>query len=136
MSKSTSNNRKVILVTGGNRGLGLSTVEKFAANNTDYTVLLGSRNIKLGVEQKDRLALKGLKNIEVLQIDTSDEQSIINAAATVKSLYGGLDILINNAGVLIPDNESNSARNTINVNYYGVLNGVKYFKPLLKPGAK
>ena len=87
---------KIALVTGGNRGLGLETCRSLA--NLGYRVLMGCRDLDAGIE-----ALLSLDNdrINAVQLDVSSKQDIDNLVQLIETQYGKLDVLINNAGVLL-----------------------------------
>ncbi|KAL7818477.1 NAD(P)-binding protein [Trichoderma gracile] len=92
---------QVVLVTGGNTGLGLEIVRILHGSSKTYTVLLGSRSL-----EKARVALDELKfeplntttTAELVQIDVKDDASISSAYELVEKKYGRLDVLVNNAG--------------------------------------
>ena len=85
--------KKVILVTGGNRGIGLEICRQLTA--LDHTVILGSRDLQKG----QRAAIQIPGNIIAKQLDVTDEASIRNLACDIKTEFGRLDVLINNAGL-------------------------------------
>ena len=87
---------KIALVTGGNRGLGLATCE--ALVTCGYQVLMGCRTIEAG-----QRAASGIDSelIEVVQLDVASDKDIENLARLIETKYGRLDVLINNAGVLL-----------------------------------
>ena len=93
---------KTAIVTGGTRGIGFATVEKFLENGANVAVL-GSR--KETVEK----ALEKLK--EKYESDRfiglapklSDEEEVKVAFETVKKTFGSIDILVNNAGISARD---------------------------------
>lgn len=87
--------RRVALVTGANKGIGYHIVQQFATAEPASTVLLGARDSNKG---KEALATLKLKNIEPLQLDIDEPSSIERAVREVKQKYGGLDLLVNNAG--------------------------------------
>jgi NAD(P)-dependent dehydrogenase (short-subunit alcohol dehydrogenase family) len=83
-----------ILVTGGNRGIGLETCRQLAA--LGHTVLLGSRDHAKG--QAAAATLSG--NVQAVQLDMDDSASIAALAADLAARFGHLDVLINNAAVI------------------------------------
>ncbi len=88
---------KVIIVTGGNSGLGYESVKAFAKNGAE--VILTSRSIEKGEAAKTKIGkVKG--NISVLQLDLMDFASIKNFAEYFKKKYNRLDVLLNNAGIM------------------------------------
>jgi NAD(P)-dependent dehydrogenase (short-subunit alcohol dehydrogenase family) len=88
---------KIALVTGANKGLGLGAVRTLA-NDHGFHVILAARNPTLGEAAVAQLHKEGLKNVEFLQLDVSNKESIKAAAVAFKSKHQGIDLLINNAG--------------------------------------
>lgn len=97
--------KHIVLITGGNTGLGYETVKALYASETAYTILMGSRSV-----EKANDAIKLLQSevpsskTEVIpvQIDIEDDESIEKAFKEVESKYGKIDTLINNAGKFSP----------------------------------
>ncbi len=88
---------KVIIVTGGNSGLGYESVKAFAQNGAE--VILTSRSIEKGEAAKTKIGkVKG--NISVLQLDLMDFASIKTFADNFKKKYNRIDVLLNNAGIM------------------------------------
>ena len=89
---------KVIIVTGGNSGLGFESVKAFAEKGAD--VILTSRSVEKGEQAKKEMgAVKG--NIKIMQLDLQDFASIENFAKDFKAKYDRLDVLLNNAGIMM-----------------------------------
>lgn len=90
---------KVVVVTGGNSGLGFETVKAFAHKGAQ--VVLACRNIAKGEQAKEKI-IKEFPDgiIEVQSIDLMDLSSIKTFAERFKEKYSQLDILINNAGIM------------------------------------
>ncbi len=91
---------KIILVTGGNSGLGYESVKAFAGKGAE--VVLASRSMEKG--EVARVAI--LKDfpegkIKVMQLDLGDLESVRNFASTFKKSYKKLDVLLNNAGIMM-----------------------------------
>ncbi|KAG7399720.1 hypothetical protein PHYBOEH_008054 [Phytophthora boehmeriae] len=80
---------KTVLITGSNRGIGLAFVKHYVAN--DWKVIAATRDPLSSTD------LKELNLEKIIQIDTSDEASIIAAADELKGQP--IDLLINNAGI-------------------------------------
>jgi NAD(P)-dependent dehydrogenase (short-subunit alcohol dehydrogenase family) len=88
---------KVIIVTGGNSGLGYESVKAFAKKGAE--VILASRSIEKGETAKSKIGkVKG--KIEVMQLDLMDFASIKTFAENFKKKYKRLDVLLNNAGIM------------------------------------
>lgn len=88
--------KMVVLVSGGNTGIGFEIVKKLASDYpTSHQILLGTRSL-----QKGEAAWKLLgspSNVSPVQLDITDDASIEHLYHHVESRYGKLDILINNA---------------------------------------
>src|SRR5512145_1023123 len=93
----------IALVTGGNRGIGLAVCEGLA--RLGMHVLLGSRDLSNGEKAASTLRQKGL-TVDAVQLDVTDPASIENARQTVQADYKRLDVLVNNAAILL-DESSN-----------------------------
>ena len=86
-------NGRVALVSGGNRGIGLEVCRQLAER--DLTVILGSRD-----EESGRAAAEGLSGYVVVhRLDVADGQSVDRLASFVEDEFGRLDVLVNNAGI-------------------------------------
>ncbi|KAH7344286.1 hypothetical protein BKA66DRAFT_478956 [Pyrenochaeta sp. MPI-SDFR-AT-0127] len=91
---------KVILVTGGNSGLGKESIIQFAKHNPRH-ILMGARSrSRAEAAISDIRATVSGTNITFLEIDLSSFKSIKKAAAFVIQQYDRLDILLNNAGLM------------------------------------
>jgi NAD(P)-dependent dehydrogenase (short-subunit alcohol dehydrogenase family) len=85
--------KKIALVTGANQGIGLEISKALAVH--DYTVLVGSRNLERG-----ETAAKTIDgDVHAVQIDVTDQTSITSAAERIKTEFGRLDLLVNNAAI-------------------------------------
>ncbi|MDB5973434.1 MAG: family NAD(P)-dependent oxidoreductase [Nevskia sp.] len=127
---------KIALITGGNKGIGFETARQLA--KTGVHVIIGSRDRKKGVEASLKLQGEGLA-VEALAIDVNSEASIAEAAREVEKKHGHLDILINNAGVLVdamdkkPSEQTlDTWRKTFDTNVFGLVATTQAFLPLLK----
>ena len=85
--------KPVALVTGGNKGIGLQIAKDLVGHG--FTVLVGSRSIDNG-----ETAAKSIgPDAHALQLDVTDQASITAAAERIRSEFGRLDVLMNNAGI-------------------------------------
>jgi NAD(P)-dependent dehydrogenase (short-subunit alcohol dehydrogenase family) len=86
-------NGRIVLVSGGNWGIGLEVCRQLAERG--YTVVMGSRD-----EEKGRVATEGLEwNVIPQQLDVADAGSVDRMAAFIEEEFGRLDTLVNNAGI-------------------------------------
>ena len=92
---------RIFLVTGANSGLGLGTSKELARKGAK--VVMTARNM-----QKGKVAINELKNqipnadVELMQLDLADLISVQSFVTEFKSRFGRLDVLINNAGIMMP----------------------------------
>ncbi|XP_008298353.1 carbonyl reductase [NADPH] 1-like isoform X2 [Stegastes partitus] len=129
---------KVAVVTGSNKGIGLAIVralcKKFKGD-----VYLMSRDVGRGEEAVKSLSSEGL-NPKFHQLDINDVNSIIAAAAFFKEKYGGVDVLVNNAGVFckVADTTpfATQAEVTLKTNFFGTRDMLTHFLPLIKAGGR
>ena len=113
--------QRVILVTGGNRGIGFCVVKKLLADSASYRdiILLGCRELQRGEDALVKLGSPA--NVHLLQLDMLSVESILYAVGEISQKYAGsLDVIINNAGVLDREMSVDRARQTFATNYYGV----------------
>ncbi|KAI0646449.1 NAD-P-binding protein [Trametes meyenii] len=93
---------KVVLVTGGNSGIGYSTVQHLARHGAK--VYIGARSEERAKAAIERLRAEGLQpgngELEWLELDLSDPRKAKQSAETFLSKEKRLDVLVNNAGVM------------------------------------
>ncbi|KAI6897403.1 hypothetical protein KC318_g10158 [Hortaea werneckii] len=93
--------KAVVLITGGNTGLGYEAVKALCQSSSTYEILLGSRSVEKGQEAASQIQNEvpnTTSTISVIQVDISSDSSIEAATEHIQTKYGKLDILINNAG--------------------------------------
>lgn len=97
---------RIAIVTGANNGIGFETT--LAMAKYGFTVIMACRNLTKARKAKSDI-LKKLPDahLPILQLDLSDLESVRVFAANFKKQYKKLDILINNAGVLIYSGKKN-----------------------------
>ncbi|KAF3070577.1 3-keto-steroid reductase [Daldinia childiae] len=136
-----ASNKIIILVTGASSGIGYETVAALANTSADFHILLGSRSVEKGKKALEELqstrksSLKG--PISVIQIDVTDQKSIDAARQQIETQFGKLDVLINNAGVIIyqPVDQLTALRETFETNLFGQVMVTEALEPLLKKSA-
>ena len=128
---------KVAMITGANKGLGLETGRQLG--KLGYTVLLGSRDVLKG-----EVAARQLRDLSVdarvLKLDVTKQSDIDMAASQIESEFGKLDVLVNNAGVMIEkgwtknttsETTIENLRTTFDANLFAVFAVTKALLPLL-----
>jgi NAD(P)-dependent dehydrogenase (short-subunit alcohol dehydrogenase family) len=131
---------KTALVTGANKGIGLETARQLAQNG--FFVYLGSRSLESGSATVEKLKADGISNIEAVQLDVSDRESISAARLTIGKKTGVLDVLVNNAGISggFPQSALNATidqfRTVYETNVFGVVSVTQAFIDLLKKSAE
>ena len=115
---------KVAIVTGSNKGIGLAIVRGMCRQFKGH-VYLTSRNPQLGEEAVKLLEGEGL-HPKYHQLDVTAEDSVAKLAVYVMEKYGGVDILINNAGIAYKNASTapaiEQATVTVATNFTGTLN--------------
>ena len=130
---------KNIFITGGNRGIGKGLVEIFSEN---YKVFFSTRD-----EQKARSVMESIsnENIDYVTMDVGHGESVLSAIELLKEKTDSIDILINNAGILIPglkykidaiETDDDSILKTFNINTVGVLRVCKAVLPMMPPASR
>lgn len=127
------------LVTGGNKGIGLAVCRTLAKQG--IAVVLTARDEQKGKNAVEMLSEEGL-SVTFCRLDVTEEESIRDAAEFVKKEFGELDILINNAGVLLDFDDDilsvsrKDVEESFNVNTLGPLLVSQGFSGLLGEGSR
>lgn len=90
---------KVAVVTGSNKGIGLAIVKGLCKAGYSGDVLLTARNEALGKKTLELMKAEGFKNVLFHQLDICEQSSSLALGKFLKEKYGGLDVLVNNAGI-------------------------------------
>jgi NAD(P)-dependent dehydrogenase (short-subunit alcohol dehydrogenase family) len=129
---------KVALITGANKGLGLETARQLG--KLGYTVLLGSRDALKGEVAARQLRDDGVK-ARVVKLDVTKQADIEAVSAEIESEFGKLDVLVNNAGVMIEkgwtknttsETTLENLRSTFEANVFAVFAVTKALLPMLR----
>ena len=125
-------NGRIALVSGGNRGIGLEIVRQLA--DRGMKVILGSRD-----EEQGRAAAKMLSgNVVASQLDVGDEESVARLATSVEDEFARLDVLVNNAGISNDDGQRGTnadldrVREALEVNLFGAWRLCEVAIPLMQ----
>ena len=127
-------NQKTALVTGANKGIGFEVARELA--RLGRRVFLGARNVEAGREAARKLS--GAGEVIFLEIDVSNADSIGRAAEELARQTDHLDVLVNNAGILL-DNDQDALsltpetfERTLRTNTLGPWLVAQAFTPLLR----
>jgi NAD(P)-dependent dehydrogenase (short-subunit alcohol dehydrogenase family) len=129
--------QKTALVTGANKGIGFEVARELA--RLGLRVFLGARNVEAGRAAADRLNTDG--SVSFVEIDVSKADSIQRAAEQVGRETHHLDVLVNNAGILLDEDKAALAitpqifEKTIHTNTLGPWLVAQAFAPLLRKSA-
>ena len=96
-----NSNRKIVLVTGANKGVGYGIVEILLEKKSNLRIILTSRNKILGKEAFNKLLKKFPYSKDYFyyhQLDITSKESISNIITWIKTYFGKIDYLVNNAG--------------------------------------
>lgn len=124
---------KIVFITGTSTGFGKLTATTLA--KAGYTVIAGMRGIS-GKNEAVAKELGALPNIEVVEIDVTDDFSVTNAFEKVLQKYGKIDVLVNNAAVsgfgLLEAYSLDRIRQMFEVNLYGVIRTYQAVLPSMR----
>jgi NAD(P)-dependent dehydrogenase (short-subunit alcohol dehydrogenase family) len=133
------NENPIAVVTGGNRGMGLATCR--ALGEAGFHVLLTSRDVDSGKTAAKLLCDEGL-SVEVVKLEMTSQSDIDALAKSLQDKHGRVDVLINNAGILIDGDLSNPTsicdadagvvRKTFDVNTIGPMMLTRALLPLMQ----
>jgi NAD(P)-dependent dehydrogenase (short-subunit alcohol dehydrogenase family) len=129
--------QQVALVTGSNRGIGFEIAKQLALKKIQ--VVLTSRNPTNGEAALRKLTRDGAKKVVFMQLDVSNQVSVDGLSNEVEKTFGRLDMLVNNAAILIDRDDvvaSNAdleiVKATLETNLIGAWRMCKAFIPLMK----
>lgn len=101
--------KEIVLVTGGNGGIGLEVARQLARDHGQrFHVLIGCRKLPDGEAAVKQLRGEGIGEVEAIQVDITSEESLAAAAKLVSDKFGRLDVL--HANVCFPNSPPTSNR--------------------------
>jgi len=129
--------KKVALITGANKGIGLETARQLG--KLGITVLVGARDQAKGEAAVAELKKDGV-DARAVKLDVDNSSDYAAVAKLIEKDYGRLDILINNAGIMLDGRKGNETtktsqdvlRKTFNTNFFAVVGLTQALLPLLK----
>ena len=138
MSKAAAaKTNKVALITGANKGIGLETARQLG--KLGVTILVGSRDLAKGEQAAEVLRGVGM-DAQAIKLDVVNEADRAAAAKFIEKEFGRLDILINNAGVMLDARSGNETsttplailRETFETNFFAVVALTQTLLPLIR----
>lgn len=129
--------KKVALITGANRGLGLDTARKLGQQG--ITVLVAARDLAKSEATAATLKKEGI-DARAIKLDVNDPADYAAAAKSIEKDFGVLDILVNNAGIFLDNrgpNETSTTsedvlRKTFDTNFFAAVSLTQELLPLLR----
>jgi len=120
------------LITGGNKSLGFETARRLS--EAGHRVVIGARDAERGRRAAEQLG------VEWVQLDVTSDESVVAAAKEVRERFGGLDVLVNNAGVLghvggVEEFDGPRVTEVLDTNTVGIVRMTHAFLPLLRESA-
>ncbi len=128
--------KRVAVVSGGNRGLGLETCKQLSLR--EYHVVLGSRDLAKGQHAADELRAHGA-DVEVHQLVVTVASSIAELRTSAEQRWGRVDVLVNSAGIIGSPNDlsvlkmtDRQLEDTLENNFFSALHMCQALVPLMK----
>jgi 3-oxoacyl-[acyl-carrier protein] reductase len=131
---------KVALVTGGSRGIGAAIARRLADDGADVAISYAASADKADAVVKE-LKAKGVRAL-AFKADQADAAQVNSLVKQVAERLGGLDILVNSAGVFVTGAAGDTTADTagfdrlIAVNVTGVASAVRAASPLIREGGR
>lgn len=134
----------VAVVTGANRGIGLAIVKQLWLSGKFSTVYLTGRNPTACNDSlqnlKSQFPSKTSTVLSTHSLDIADKESVVSFTNFLKETHGGVDVLVQNAAIAFKNSATEpfavQAKETLRINFYGTLDVVEKFYPLLKENGR
>jgi NAD(P)-dependent dehydrogenase (short-subunit alcohol dehydrogenase family)/rhamnose utilization protein RhaD (predicted bifunctional aldolase and dehydrogenase) len=128
-------NNKTAIVTGGAQGFGAGIAESLT--DLKVNVVIADLNEEAGLALADKLSLSNPSGKTIfIKTDVSDPESVRNLVAETVKEFGGIDLMISNAGILkaggLEEMDSETFSRTTNINYNGYFHCTKYASEVMK----
>ncbi|TWD58260.1 NADP-dependent 3-hydroxy acid dehydrogenase YdfG [Agrobacterium vitis] len=130
-----SHTSSIALITGANKGIGFAIARQLGARG--HMVWLGCRDMSRGEAAALSLRGEGI-DARAVELNVTEDASVTNAAKTIEKAVGCLDVLVNNAGLMLGEPTSlaresiDEMKQMFDTNVFGVLRVTQAFLPLLR----
>jgi NAD(P)-dependent dehydrogenase (short-subunit alcohol dehydrogenase family) len=133
----SAESKKIALITGGNKGIGLETARQLG--KLGILVLVGARDLAKGEAAVAELKKDGV-DARAVKLDVDNPSDYAAVAKLIEKDFGRLDILINNAGIFLDGRTKNETsttsqeilRKTFDTNFFAVVGLTQALLPLLR----
>ncbi len=119
--------KEVILITGASSGIGYESA--IALKNKGYIVYGAARRM-------DKLSSLQKQGVNIISLDVTNEESMVNCIKVISEKEGGIDILVNNAGYgsygAVEDVEIEEAKKQVDVNLFGLARMTQLVLPYMR----
>ncbi len=126
---------KVAVVTGGSSGIGLETARLLLGDGARVAIC-GRDNARLDAARADLEATFGAENLLVMTCDVLDIGQVDALRDAVRDRFGGVDVLVNNAGRAgrgtFANTEDDTWREELDLKFFSILRPTRAFLPLLE----
>ncbi|MDD4142032.1 MAG: SDR family oxidoreductase [Bacteroidales bacterium] len=124
--------QKVVIVTGASSGIGLATAKYFASEG--HKVVIAARNTEKLHAIAEEMRQQGM-DVFPVTTDVTDENACKRLIDKTVEKYGGIDVLINNAGIsmraMLVECDIDVIHRVMNVSFWGTVNCTKYALPYI-----
>ncbi|KAH7311125.1 short chain dehydrogenase [Rhexocercosporidium sp. MPI-PUGE-AT-0058] len=129
--RSKMSTKTIVLVTGGNNGIGFAACQ-LLASQPNYHCIMASRSLEKGKKAIESIQSSNPSHsVSLVQLDITSDASITAAVEEVKTKHGHLDVLINNAGICPVDFSRSVLRDCLETNAISPAMVTDAFAPLL-----
>ncbi len=127
---------QICLITGANSGIGKITTRELAKKGMD--VIMVCRDAKKGEAARAEILPFAKGKVELMLCDLANQESIVELSRAVRERYDHLDVLINNAGLILdkPQKTSEGFEATFGINHLGTFLLTNLLLDLLKKGTE
>jgi 3-oxoacyl-[acyl-carrier protein] reductase len=131
-------NRKVAIVTGASRGIGAAVAERLASEG--FTVIVNYAGAAAAAEAQARKIEDQGGRALTAKADLSDPQAVRGMFDAAEAAFGGVDVLVNNAGIMalapLADTDDAAFERQVNVNLRGTFNTLREAAKRLRDGGR